>query len=58
MVKLSDGGWLIAKGSTIHRCNRRGQIVETRKPGDSGYSTWVFLVFKHDDQKEPPKPSR
>lgn len=39
MVRLSDGGWLVlGEYGAIHRLDRRGRVVETREPGQTGYA--------------------
>ncbi|HUY32035.1 MAG TPA: hypothetical protein VMV69_04580 [Pirellulales bacterium] len=44
VVRLSGGGWLeMGEGQSVVRLDRRGQVVEVVRPGDSCYGYWLSL---------------
>jgi len=46
-VKLSDGGHLAKKADgSIVRFDKKGRVVETLAPGDTGYGYWLGLVSR------------
>ena len=53
VVRLSDGGTLkLGEGNSVVRHDRRGQIVEVLRLGDSCYRYWLGLVRPGQNEKE------
>jgi hypothetical protein len=59
VVRLSDGGKLeLGEGQSVVRLDRRGQVIEVLRPGDSCYWYWLGLVRPgHAEKRESGRPS-